>query len=62
MYVFLRHATPGQGVSEPARTGVAKNILHYLMLSYLRTIAKSLRRRNETHLAVVLTCHQDHTF
>ena len=30
-------------------------------LSYLCTIAKSLRRRNETHFAIILPSHKDHT-
>ena len=52
---------PARGCLSAAKAGVAKNILHYLMLSYLSTVAKSLRRRNEPHFAVILTSHKDHT-
>lgn len=32
-----------------------------MMLTYFSTVAKRLGRSDETHLAVVLTGHQDHT-
>ena len=52
---------PGQGVPAIGRRGVTETIFLYQLLTNLSTVAKSLCRRNETHLAVILASHQNHS-